>query len=70
MAALIAFATANPQAAVNIILLGLIGLCGLIMLGCYVAHVTAADRRRNRSDRRRAKRRAANLAAFRRRVAI
>ncbi|RWI96372.1 MAG: hypothetical protein EOR22_06330 [Mesorhizobium sp.] len=68
MAALIAFATANPETALQVALLGLIWLVGAAMVVCAWLHFTAADRRRNRSNRRRDNRRAGRMAAFRRRV--
>lgn len=70
MSALIAFATANPETTFHLVMLALIGVVALAMAVAGLLYVTEAERRRNRHDRRRAKRRAANLAAFRRRVAF
>lgn len=65
---MLAFIASNPETALQVALLGLafgtLAVAGLV----WALDLTAAKRRRNRFYKRQAKRRAANLAAFRRRV--
>ncbi|PBB41744.1 hypothetical protein CK222_21550 [Mesorhizobium sp. WSM3866] len=68
MSALIAFAAANPETAFQLVMLALCGVVALAMAVAGLLYLTEAERRRNRSNRRRDKRRAARMAAFRRRV--